>query len=154
MLYHLKERRKKFQIYRCHLYCSINILLRQLFGFESRLILKIQNWRHRQRVWPTHSIPPKICTKKSFKKLTVIRLQRVGCLLCLRNLFCRIHPSFLEAMAWKIVFRHFFHKDNLQTELSCWIKYVQSHFQEFLEYEKVSWLFTGSEQKPIIVDEI
>ncbi len=43
-------------------------------------------------------------------------------------------------MAWKIVFRPFFHreyiKDNLQTELSCGIKCVQSHFQEFLEYEK------------------
>jgi hypothetical protein len=48
--------------------------------------------------------------KKSFNKFTVIRLQRVVCLLCLRNLFCRIHPSFLEAMAWKIVFRLFFHE--------------------------------------------
>jgi hypothetical protein len=43
-------------------------------------------------------------------------------------------------MAWKIVFRLFFHseyiKDNLQTELSCWIKYVQSNLHEFFEYEK------------------
>jgi hypothetical protein len=41
-------------------------------------------------------------------------------------------------------------KGNLQTELSCSLKYIQSNFQEFFEYESKA----GYIQKSIAADEI
>jgi hypothetical protein len=88
-----------------------------------------------------------LCTTQKMYKEKVLENSQFsgysGLVVCCVSEICfvaSIHPSFLEAMAWKIVFRLFFHseyiKDNLQTELSCWIKYVQSNLHEFFEYEK------------------